>query len=91
MGKTRADSSDNAGGRETWARIASGSRARAEKEGRLTWSHVLDERVAVALDAAAKGEQEALEAALRWVIEAAIEWAIDIGDEEITAYMKWGG
>jgi hypothetical protein len=73
------DSSDNPNGCETWERIAKLSCDRAQKEGRLTFAHVLAEEAAECATAAAKGDVATLRKELVEVAAVCFKWicAID--------------
>ena len=63
------------GGRETWRTLAQNSCDRAYREGRCTWTHVLDEEASEAL---ADTDPVKLRAELVQVAAMAIRWATAI-------------
>lgn len=78
------DSTDNPAARQTWETIARNSCDRAFREGRLTHSHILDEEVAEALTAAAKGDVKELRKELIQVAAMCAQWieALDTRPDE---------
>lgn len=64
----------NPNGRETYERIARHSAERAQREGRLTFSHVLELAAAEALTALARGDRLDTAAALEALIQQSERW-----------------
>lgn len=64
----------NPNGRATYERIAAQSADRAQREGRLTFSHVLELGAASALTALAAGDREAQQRRLKALIRQTERW-----------------
>ena len=68
------DSLDNPEARKTWETMARNSCDRAYREGRCTFSHVLDEECAEAMTSAARGDDELLAKELIQVSAVCLRW-----------------